>query len=80
MRNLQNPFVGTVHIFTDHPDAAMLQHHSVCDRGVSNEPAQAAAHYCIHDTDNVWVGTDWRPPVVRGLGAEVAGENAGNYR
>lgn len=80
MRNLQNRFVGTVHILTDHPDAVVLPNRSVCDGGGSSEPAQAAAHHCVHDTDNSWVDTNWRPPVVKGLEAEIEGEKAGTKR
>lgn len=79
MRNLQNPFVGTVHILTDHPDAVVLQNGLVSDHPGSNETVPAAAaHHCIHDNATSWVDTDWRPPVVRGLEAELASENPRN--
>lgn len=79
MLNLQNPFVGTVHILTDYPDALVPRNGFGCDHG-ANETARDAAAHCVDDSENGWAETDWRPPVVRGLEAELAGENAGTKK
>ncbi|CBJ26241.1 putative methyltransferase [Ectocarpus siliculosus] len=82
LRNIQNPIIGTVHIFTDHPDAvrqpttgtilespssAETARHSPSLHRYSNERGS-------HDTDTSCAETDWRPPVLRRLNATLAGK------
>lgn len=71
LHNLRNPFVGTVHVFVDHPDAVR--------RHVDRNDPVAALHDDSDGVDGVdapsWIETDWRPPVLEGLEEELAGEN-----
>ncbi|CAM9749410.1 unnamed protein product, partial [Ectocarpus sp. 6 AP-2014] len=82
LRNIQNPIIGTVHIFTDHPDAvrqpttetilespssAETARHGPSLHRYSNERGS-------HDTDTSCAETDWRPPVLRRLNARLAGK------
>lgn len=70
LHNLQNPFVGTVHIFVDHPDAVRLH-------ADQKDPVAAVRNSVSADGVDAssWVETDWRPPVLEGLEEKLAGEN-----
>eukprot|EP00903_Cladosiphon_okamuranus_P014127 g13129.t1 len=58
LQNIQNPFVGTVHIFVD-PNAVRLY-------ADQKDPDGADA--------SSWVETNWRPPVLEGLEEGLAGK------
>lgn len=60
--NLQNPLVGTVHIFTDHPEALR-----------KNETSAAITSLLGGGASASWAETAWRPPVLKGLDNKVAG-------
>lgn len=60
LRNLQNPLVGTVHIFTDQPEAVPQGETSTSAPLRDGLPAS-------------WTETEWRPPVLKGLEDKLAG-------
>ncbi|CAM9959572.1 unnamed protein product [Ectocarpus sp. 12 AP-2014] len=84
LRNVQNPLIGTVHIFTDHPDAVRQPRATtgtILESRSSTETAQRGPSLHrhnnergSHDTDTSCAETDWRPPVLRGLNATLAGK------
>lgn len=104
--NLRNPFVGTVHLLTDHPDAdpdtwarrgshtsvqaaseSARQEHQAVSAVASlpaagdDEPApvEPRRERSVGGNGNAsWgVSTDWRPPILGGLEADLAGESTG---
>lgn len=89
LRNLQNPLIGTVHIFADHPDAVRQPRATTGTNLESPSPAETAQHgpsphrYSnergSHDTDTSWVETGWMPPVLKGLNATLAGETESRW-
>ncbi|CAB1106838.1 unnamed protein product [Ectocarpus sp. CCAP 1310/34] len=84
LRNVQNPLIGTVHIFTDHPDAVRQPRATTGTILESRSSAETSQHgpslhrhnneRGSHDTDTSWAETDWRPPVLRGLNTTLAGK------